>query len=572
LPTPLHVLIVDDSPSDTDLVLHELRRGGYDPIFERVDTQTATATALARGGWNLVIADYHLPGWSGLGALKLMKELEINLPFIVVSGTIGEETAVEAMRAGAHDYVLKDNLARLGPAVTREMDDARVRRERHQAVTALGQMARKSVFLAEASRRLGESLNFEETLEQAAKVAIPELADWCVITILGETTDRPRAIVAHPKPDLQDAARTHLARFAPERRAEAGAARVIKSGDGGPVAAEAVLVTSATREQDLQLVHQLGYSAGICLPLVAHGRTSGAITLVRATRPFALEDVSFAEELAERAATALDNAMLYRQAREAIRARDEFLLVASHELNTPLATLTLRLNDLPDNALMTAAGAGGPATTSATPGAERRAALIASGLPAARRQVQSLARLVSNLLDVSRITARRLVLSLADMDLVATLRDVLEQLAPELTRAKCEVRFAAPDSLIGFWDALRITQIGTNLISNALKYGAGMPIDVTVERVDDRAVLTVCDRGIGVAQEDIGRIFELFERSGAAKHFGGLGLGLYITRQVVEAHGGTIAVTSKAGEGALFTVSLPLRTVVTDPHTGTALG
>ena len=557
MPTPLHVLIVDDSPSDTDLVLHELRRGGYDPIFERVETQDATAAALARGGWNVIIADYHLPGWSGLGALKMMQDLEINLPFIVVSGTIGEETAVEAMRAGAHDYVLKDNLARLGPAVTREMDDARVRRERHQAVTALGHMARKSAFLAEASRRLGESLNFEETLEQAARVALPELADWCVITILGETSERARAVVAHTEADRQDLARTHLVKYPPERRSDAGPARVIKSGEGGPTSAESALVTTAPRDKDRQLVEALGYTAGLCLPLVAHGRTSGAMTLVRATRGFTAAEVSFAEELAERAAAALDNAMLYRQAREAIRARDEFLLVASHELNTPLATLTLRLNDLPDNALMPGAG-------------DRRAALIASGLPAARRQVQSLARLVSNLLDVSRITARRLVLSLGEMDLVATLRDVLEQLAPELTRAKCEIRLSAPDSLVGRWDALRISQIGTNLISNAFKYGAGMPIDVSIEKVDERAVLTVCDRGIGISPEDIGRIFELFERSGAAKHFGGLGLGLYITRQVVEAHGGTISVSSKPAEGAVFVVNLPMRTQVIDPHTGAA--
>jgi signal transduction histidine kinase/FixJ family two-component response regulator len=554
LPTPLNVLIVDDSPSDTDLVLHELRRGGYDPVFQRVDTQEATAQALARGGWQVIIADYHLPGWSGLNALKLMQDLDMNLPFIVVSGTIGEETAVEAMRAGAHDYVLKDNLARLGPAVTREMDDARVRRERHQAVTALGHMARKSAFLAEASRRLGESLNFEETLEQAARVGIPQLADWCVITILGETSERARAVIAHALPDRQDLARAHLVKSPPERRSDAGAARVIKTGQGGPTTAETVLVTTGPREKDLQLVQSLGYTAGLCLPLVAHGRTSGAMTLVRADRGFTPEDVNFAEELAERAAAALDNAMLYRQAREAIRARDEFLLVASHELNTPLATLTLRLNDLPDNALMP-----GPA-------GDRRAALVASGLPAARRQVQSLARLVSNLLDVSRITARRLVLSLADMDLVATMRDVMEQLAPDLARAKCEIRMTAPESLIGCWDALRITQIGTNLISNALKYGAGMPIDVSIERIDDRAVLTVCDRGIGISAEDISRIFELFERSGAAKHFGGLGLGLYITRQVVEAHGGTISVTSKPAEGAVFVVNLPMRTTIVDPY------
>jgi signal transduction histidine kinase/FixJ family two-component response regulator len=559
LPTPLHVLIVDDSPSDTDLVLHELRRSGYDPIFERVDTQEATAAALGRGGWNVIIADYHLPGWSGVSALRLMRDLELNIPFIVVSGTIGEEMAVEAMRAGAHDYVLKDNLARLGPAVIREMDDARVRRERHQAITALGLMARKSAFLAEASRRLGESLNFEETLEQAARVAIPELADWCVITMLGDTAERSRAVIAHGDAKLQEAARAHLAQFAPERRSDMGAARVIKTGEGGSVSAEAALVTTGPREQDRALVETLGYSAGLCLPLVAHGRTSGALTFVRATRGFSADEIEFAEELTERAAAALDNAMLYRQAREAIKARDEFLLVASHELNTPLATLTLRLNDLPDNAL---------APSAAALANDRRAALIASGLPAARRQVQSLSRLVSNLLDVSRITARRLVLSVAEIDLVATVRDVLEQLAPELARAKCDVHLTAPETLIGNWDALRISQIVTNLVSNAFKYGAGMPIDVTIEPEGDRITLTVCDRGIGIAPEDVGRIFELFERSGAAKHFGGLGLGLYITRQVVEAHGGTISVASKPSEGAVFVVNLPRRTQVADPYGG----
>jgi signal transduction histidine kinase/DNA-binding response OmpR family regulator len=551
LTTPLNVLIVDDSPSDADLILLELRRGGFRPIYERVETEAETEAALTKGGWDVIVADYHLPGWSGIGALKLMQEKELSIPFIVVSGTIGEETAVEAMRAGAHDYVLKDNLARLAPAVTREMADAQVRRERHQAVTALGLMARKNAFLAEASRRLGESLHYEETVEQATRVALPELGDWCMITVLGDTPERTRAVIGHVDPALQEAARNHLAKYPPDRRTDIGAIRVIKTGERCFTTVDSVLVTGAPSGEDRALVEQLGHSAGICLPLVAHGRISGAMTVVRRNRSFLPEDVTFAEELADRAATALDNALLYRQARDAIRARDEFLLVASHELNTPLATLTLRLNDLPDGAF-------------AAPPGDRRAAVIANGLPAARRQVQSLARLVGNLLDVSRITARRLVLSISEMDLVAAFRDVVEQLGPELSRAKCEVRLHAPEHLVGAWDTLRISQIATNLLSNALKYGAGKPIDVTIEAVDDRVKLTVCDRGIGIAADDIGRIFELFERSGAVKHFGGLGLGLYITRQVVEAHGGTISVTSKPAEGAVFVVDLPLRTQIED--------
>jgi signal transduction histidine kinase len=216
--------------------------------------------------------------------------------------------------------------------------------------------------------------------------------------------------------------------------------------------------------------------------------------------------------------------------------------------------LTLRLNELPDSALGGAA-AGAP---------ERRPLALANSLPAARRQVQNLARLVGNLLDVSRITAQRLVLSITEMDLVIAFRDVIEQLGPELQRAKCEVRFSAPESLVGRWDALRISQIATNLLTNAFKYGAGKPIDVTLEAVGEGAEamarMSVSDRGIGISSEDVGRIFELFERSGAAKDFGGLGLGLYITRQVVEAHGGTIRVISKPDQGAVFVVDLPLRT------------
>jgi signal transduction histidine kinase/DNA-binding NarL/FixJ family response regulator len=554
LSTPINVLIVDDSPSDTELVMHELKRSGFTPNFERVDSQTATAAALDRGGWHVVIADYHLPGWSGLSALRMVRDRDLTIPFIVVSGTIGEETAVEAMRAGAHDYVLKDNLARLGPAVTREMADAQVRRERHQALATLSEMARKSTFLAEASRRLGGSLNYDDTLEEAARVAIPEFADWCVVTVTGDQPDRGRAVVAHVDPALQALARQHLASYSLDRRIDGGAVRAIKSATRVSTTPETALCTSAPREEEARLIAALGHHEGLAVPLVAHGRTAGAMTLVRTSRSFSPEEVSFAMELAQRAAAALDNALLYRQAREAVKARDEFLLVASHELNTPLATLTLRLNELPDGAL-------GGVTP---PPPEKRPAALANSLPAARRQVQNLARMVGNLLDVSRITAQRLVLSITEMDLVAAFRDVIEQLGPELQRAKCEVHFSAPDSLVGRWDALRISQIATNLLSNALKYGAGKPIDVRLELVGEGpgglARMTVSDHGIGISSEDIGRIFELFERSGAAKDFGGLGLGLYITRQVVEAHGGTIRVTSKPDQGAVFVVELPLRT------------
>ena len=126
----LRILIVEDSEDDALLVMRELRNGGYDPVFERVETAEAMVAALGKESWDLVIADYVLPKFSGLDALRTLRETGFDLPFILVSGTIGEETAVEAMKAGAHDYIMKNNLKRLIPAVERELKEAKMRQER----------------------------------------------------------------------------------------------------------------------------------------------------------------------------------------------------------------------------------------------------------------------------------------------------------------------------------------------------------------------------------------------------------------------------------------------------------
>ncbi|MFQ5956966.1 MAG: HD domain-containing phosphohydrolase [Candidatus Brocadiales bacterium] len=130
---PLRVLIVEDSEDDAELVRHELRRSGYDPTFERIDTPKAMNAALDRQTWDIILSDYVMPHFSGLAALELLQKKGLDLPFIVVSGKIGEETAVAAMRAGAHDYIMKGNLARLVPAIERELVEAEVRRKRKRA-------------------------------------------------------------------------------------------------------------------------------------------------------------------------------------------------------------------------------------------------------------------------------------------------------------------------------------------------------------------------------------------------------------------------------------------------------
>ncbi len=542
----LRILLVEDSPADAELVVLELARAGLNPQATRVDTPEAFAQALQSGSWDVVIADYLLPGWSGLRALKMMQERAIDLPFIIVSGAIGEETAVDTMKSGAHDYVLKDNVVRLVPAIERERREAGLRRERRQALAALEKLAERSALLAAVSRRLAGSLDHDETLEAAARACVPEVADWCVLTVLDEEPRPPRAVLWHAQPELVAIGREHLARRGFDLRSERGAAQVIRTGLGIFTDAASALVTPA-ESADRMVAAQLGHGSSLCVPLDARSGRLGALTLVRsATRAaFDPEDLGFAQELAARVAMALDSAQLYRQAKLAIIARDEFLSVASHELNTPLTTLRIEL----ENALLlstrAAEGTGAPADP--PPGFAR-----------ARRQLDRLSRLVASLLDISRARARGISLEVSSVDLAQTAREVVEQFGPELGRLECPLRLSAPTPVVGRWDPLRMAQLISNLLSNACKYGSGKPIEVSVEPLDERARLTVSDHGIGIPTADLERIFQPFERAVSFRHYGGLGLGLYITRQVVEAHGGSIQVQSELGRGSTFVVELPL--------------
>jgi signal transduction histidine kinase len=173
------------------------------------------------------------------------------------------------------------------------------------------------------------------------------------------------------------------------------------------------------------------------------------------------------------------------------------------------------------------------------------------------RQVRQFTRLVNDLLDISRIAAGRLDLRREEVDLAAVVRDVAARFAPELAQAGCPLTVRADAPAVGRWDRLRLDQVATNLLSNALKYGRGQPIAVAVEADDRAARLTVRDQGIGIAPEHQARIFECFERAVTGYEHGGLGLGLYIVRRIVEGLGGSIRVASAPGKGSTFTVELP---------------
>jgi signal transduction histidine kinase len=283
----------------------------------------------------------------------------------------------------------------------------------------------------------------------------------------------------------------------------------------------------------------------ICVPLLGRERTFGAITLLRCQpgqEEYSPTSLALATDLAQRTALALDNAHLYLAARQAVQVRDEFLTVASHELKTPLTSLLLALH-------MVLRGT--------RQGALPTADYLTRRLSIMEEQSKRLDQLVKNLLDISRITTGRLQLERQAVDLAALARQTVEQFEDELAEAHCPVTLAADTPVRGYWDPVRIEQVIANLLTNAMKYGRGHPVNVSVTAEGPTARLTVSDQGIGIAPEDRERIFDRFERAVAPGQYSGMGMGLFITRQIIEAHGGSIGVAREQGKGATFTVALP---------------
>lgn len=406
--------------------------------------------------------------------------------------------------------------------------------------------AERATFIADASALLASSLDPEETLRQLARLAVPRMADWCSITMAEGTTAR-QLVVAHADPAKVRWAEELAREYPPDPEAPHGAHQVIRTGQAEvyPEIPEELLLAAAKDERHLQLLRELGMRSAMTVPLIARGATLGAITFVTAEseRRYDDADVRLARELAERAALAVDNARLYAEAQEAVRVRDEFLSIASHELRTPLTPLQLHVQDM-----VRRASGEGPQLSGEK---------MVGKLDAVARQVDRMQALVENLLDISRITQQRLKVDYEDVDLAETVRDVVARFSRPAEHAGVTLIVDAPEPVHGSWDRLRLDQIVTNLVANAVKFGAGEPVEIRVRSQDGIATLTVRDHGIGIAVADQARIFERFERAVTSKHFGGFGLGLWIVRQIIEALGGTIEVDSQVGAGSRFTVALP---------------
>jgi signal transduction histidine kinase len=405
-------------------------------------------------------------------------------------------------------------------------------------------------FISELTASLSSSLDYSTMLEKVARAVVPQMADWCLVDLFDAEGMLRQTAVAHADPEREEVART-LGRQVDARAARAtGVSRVARTGESEmyPEVADMGWAAEALGVEHPELLRELGALSYMCVTLRARGRVLGVISFVRAlpVRRYTAGDLAVAEEVGRRAGMAIDNARLYTEAQEAVRVRDEFMSIASHELKTPLTPLQLDLDLLLRIVHET--------------GADQR---LVKRLETAHRQTRRLTQLVESLLDVSRLTSGHLSLQLQEFDLVEMAREVIDRHRRDASVAGCELQLHADAPVKGDWDRMRFEQILSNLLSNAIKYGAGQPVQVTVQEADGMARLSVEDQGIGISPQDAERIFARFERAVSPRHYGGLGLGLYVARQLAEAHGGTIVVHSQPGAGAKFTAVLPLQCGIT---------
>ena len=411
--------------------------------------------------------------------------------------------------------------------------------------------------LAEANRTLMSSLDYGQTLKYVVQTATETFADWCAIFLVDQVEDPKyaelrvlRARMAAYDADSAEM-RANVERFLKNRDIYEGrsdpVAKVLWSGQRAVAhPRKESLADLVPRGEQRRLFEKIVPETMIAVPMKMNERLYGVILYCSMDpgRRFGPDDYSFAQKLTDQSTLAVSNAELYCQLKNSLKARDELLSVCSHELRTPLTSLKLQA-DMTKRIF----ASGGPTEFSR----ER----IRKFVELSDRQLDRLTRLIEEMLDFSRISGGRLKLHKEPMDLEDLLKEQVERMTPQASAANCLLRITSSEPVVGEWDRFRLEQVFTNLIGNACKYGAGRPISIRLTQTPTLAVVHVLDEGMGIAKEDQDRIFRPYERVASTEHVGGLGLGLYISEQVVTAHGGSIHVNSVPGRGSDFVVELP---------------
>ena len=403
-------------------------------------------------------------------------------------------------------------------------------------------------FLSQASSRLASSLDYNETIENLVQLVVSELADWCIVDLIGRDGNLQRMMIAHADPDKVEVVQAEWRRYLPHPEDPAGIGAVLRSRE--PILVQQIddpwLEAIAKDAEHLALLRSLQLTSCMCVPLLLRNRLLGVLTLISAEsqRRYGPAELAMTAELAGRASVALENAELYRTAQEAIREREAFVSIASHELKNPLSALLGHAS-----LMLRRADRGDPLSAKAR-----------QSLATIMEQAERVTVMINSLLDVSRVETGQFAIEREPLDVSALLeRVVADQPVSSSNHMLTLTKPDQPALVVG--DEARLTQVFTNLLGNAIKYTpAGGRIVVRINVENEQVHVSITDPGLGIPAAAIPYLFQRFYRVTRthAQHVSGLGIGLYVVKEIVTQHAGTISVDSTEGAGSTFTVHLPL--------------
>ena len=528
------VLLIDDDEDD-----RLLTREFFEEFDERERYGLEWAGSFEEGleklkeeSYQVCLLDYRLGVQDGIELMEKARRENVQTPIILLTGQGDEEIDREAMQKGAADYLVKGEItaALLERAIRHAL-------ERHRGVQS-------ERFLATAGVRLTSSLDYEETLESVAELSAEFLADYCAIDVIDEEGRSRRLKVGVGERGRESMGKwLHRNPFFDSQKCLAR--RTLASGKAFLVspATPEILEELATTEERKKLLGELAPVALMSVPMVTRDQLLGSILFISAESGHLYDqrDLVLAEQLGFRAALAAENARLYQEAKRAVELRDEVHRIVVHDLRNPLSTMGLAVQ-LMDRMIDRGMSA------------EK----FRSQLETQRICIRQMNQLIEDLLDVARIESGKLALSRGGVGVGEILEGVIRQHRIQAEDRGIDLKVGSEEEVpVVDVDLRRIQQVLSNLIGNALKFTAeGGEIEVFVKKaIQGEVVFSVRDTGQGIATEAVPRLFDRFWQAQEGSH-GGAGLGLAISKGIVEAHGGEIWVESELDRGTVFFFSL----------------
>jgi signal transduction histidine kinase/CheY-like chemotaxis protein len=534
MPTPLRVLIAEDRPSDAELMVYELSRSGYGPKWIRVETEEDYLKEL-QSSPDVILADNTLPHFDALQALRLLKNAGMDIPLIMVTGSISEEVAVERIKQGASDYILKDRMARLGPAVKRALEEKILRDEKRKADDLIRRNLERIKALHEINVAITSTLDLGTILNVLLEKIDQLLPLGAVITLRLLSSGR-----------LVPAACRNIDEheWSAERAGTGTGAAKRAFETTKPVVIRNVQVDPNTR--DTQFAQKNGLVSRLVIPLIAKEQRLGILSLyTKEEREFTNEEIELLVTLAGQAAIAIHNAQIYADMERSNKIKSEFLSVVSHELRTPLNVVISYASMIKDRIF-------GETNTAQD-----------SALNKILHRAGDQLKLINNILYTTSLETQAVVVDNRQIDLSEFLNELRSSYVNFQTQ-DLTIDWDYPSNLPDITtDRTKLRQIFDNVISNAIKFTPQGKVRIFLRYFPEREqlIFEVEDNGIGIPPAALPFVFDKFRQADSSdtRSYDGAGLGLYIAQEFARLLGGNIKVESEPEKGSTFTVTLTVR-------------